>query len=48
MAKQLQIEYQEYFIKANNEREKYIKLSEHIYEKLQNLDEEFTKMTKIN
>ena len=45
-AKQLQIEYQQYIIKANNEREKYIKLCEHIYEKVQNLDEEFIKMMK--
>ena len=45
-AKQLQIEYQEYIIKANNEREKYIKLCEHVYEKVQKLDEEFIKMMK--
>ena len=46
MAIQLQKEYQDYIIKANNEREKYIKLSEHIYDKVQNLDEEFIKMMK--
>ena len=46
MAKQLQTEYQEYIIKANNEREKYIKLSEHIYDKVQNLDKEFINMMK--
>ena len=46
MAKQLQDEYKNFIIKANNEREKYIKLSEHIYDKLQNLDEEFIKMMK--
>lgn len=46
MAKQLQMEYKEFIIKANNEREKYIRLSEHIYDKVQNLDEEFIKMMK--
>ena len=46
MAKQLQIEYQDYIIKSNNEREKYIKLSEHIYDQVQNLDKEFIKMMK--
>jgi len=46
MAKLLQIEYQEYIKKANEERKKYIKLSEHIYDQVQNLDEEFIKMMK--
>ena len=46
MARQLQMEYREFIIKANNEREKYIKLSEHIYDQVQNLDEEFIKMMK--
>ena len=46
MAKQLQIEYEEYLQKANGEREKYIKLSEHLYDKIQNLDEEYMKMMK--
>lgn len=45
-AKQLQIEYQDYIDKANNEREKYIKLSENIYDKAQHLDEEFIKKLK--
>ena len=46
MAKQLQIEYEEYIQKANGEREKYIKLSEHLYDKIQNLDEEYMSMMK--
>ena len=46
MAKLLQIEYQEYIKKANEERKKYINLSEHIYDLVQNLDEEFIKMMK--
>jgi len=46
IAKQLQIEYEEYIKKANGEREKYIKLSEHLYDKIQNLDEEYMKMMK--
>jgi len=46
MAKLLQIEYLEYLKKANEEREKYIKLCEHIYDQVQNLDEEFIKMMK--
>ena len=45
-AKQLQIDYQEYIDKANIEREKYIKLSENLYDKAQNLDEEFIKKIK--
>ena len=48
MAKILQIEYQEYIKKANEEREKYIKLCEHIYDQVQSLDEEFIKMMKNN
>ena len=46
MAKILQIEYQDYIKKANEERKKYIKLSEHIYDQVQSLDEEFIKMMK--
>ena len=46
IAKQLQIEYEEYIKKANGEREKYIKLSEHLYDKIQNLDEEYMRMMK--
>ena len=46
MAKQIQSEYCQFITKANNEREKYIKLSEHIYDKVQNLDESFIKMMK--
>ena len=46
IAKQLQIEYEEYIKKANGEREKYIKLSEHLYDKIQYLDEEYMKMMK--
>ena len=45
-AKQLQIEYQDYINTANAEREKYIKLSENIYDKAQHLDEEFIKKIK--
>ena len=46
MSKQLQIEYEEYIKKANGEREKYIKLSEHLYDKIQHLDEEYMRMMK--
>jgi hypothetical protein len=45
-AKQLQIEYESYIIKANNEREKYIKLSEKTYDDIQALDEGFINMMK--
>ena len=45
-AKQLQIEYEDYIIKANNEREKYISLSENVYDEIQNLDEGFINMMK--
>jgi len=45
-AKQLQIEYQDYINKANGEREKYIKLSQNLYDKAQHLDEEFIKKIK--
>ena len=45
-AKQLQSDYQNYLDKANAEREKYIKLSENIYDKVQHLDEEFIKKIK--
>lgn len=45
-AKQLQLDYQNYLDKANTEREKYIKLSENIYDKFQNLDKEFIKKIK--
>jgi len=44
--KLLRIEYEEYIKKANEERERYIKLCEHIYDKIQNLDEEYIKMMK--
>ena len=46
-SKQLQLDYQEYIKKANVEREKYIKLSENLYDKVQRLDEEFIKQMKI-
>ena len=46
MAKLFQVEYLEYIKKANEEREKYIKLCEHIYDQVQTLDEEFIKMMK--
>ena len=42
----LRIEYEEYIKKANEEREIYIKLCENIYDKIQNLDEEYIKMMK--
>ena len=45
-SKQLQLDYQEYIKKANVEREKYIKLSENLYDKVQRLDEEFIKQMK--
>ena len=45
-SKQLQLDYQEYIKKANVEREKYIKLSENLYDKVQRLDEEFIKAKK--
>ena len=45
-SKQLQLDYQEYIKKANVEREKYIKLSENLYDKVQHLDEEFIKQMK--
>ena len=45
-SKQLQSDYQEYIKKANVEREKYIKLSENLYDKVQRLDEEFIKQMK--
>ena len=45
-SKQLQLDYQEYIKKANVEREKYIKLSENVYDKVQRLDEEFIKQMK--
>ena len=47
-AKQLQLDYQEYIIKANAERDKYIKFSEQLYDKSQNLDEEFIKQIKTD
>ena len=47
-SKQLQKDYQDYIIIANSEREKYIRLSESLYDKVQNLDEEFIKNMKIN
>ena len=46
--KLLRIEYEEYIKKANEERERYIKLCENIYDKIQNLDEEYIKMMKNN
>ena len=45
-AKQLQSDYQVYIDKANAEREKYIKLSENLYDKSQILDEDFIKKIK--
>ena len=45
-AKILQMEYNNYLIKANAEREKYIQLSEKIYDKVQTFDEEFITMMK--
>ena len=45
-SKQLQTEYEDYIIKANNERIKYIKLSESLYDKVQKIDEEFINMMK--
>ena len=45
-SKQLQLDYQEYIKKENVEREKYIKLSENLYDKVQRLDEEFIKQMK--
>ena len=45
-AKQLQLDYQDYIIKANAEREKYIKGCENLYDKVQHLDEEFFKVMK--
>ena len=45
-SKQLQLDYQEYIKKANVEREKYIKFSENVYDKVQRLDEEFIKQMK--
>jgi hypothetical protein len=45
-AKLLRIEYEEYIKQANEEREKYIKLCEHIYDRIQNLDEEYIKTMK--
>jgi hypothetical protein len=45
-AKQLQLEYQDYINKANDEREKYIKLSQNLYDKAQHLDEDFIKKIK--
>ena len=48
IGKLLRIEYEEYIKKANEERERYIKLCENIYDKIQNLDEEYIKMMKNN
>ena len=45
-AKLLRIEYEEYIKQANEEREKYIKLCDHIYDRIQNLDEEYIKTMK--
>ena len=45
-AKLLRIEYEEYIKQANDEREKYIKLCDHIYDRIQNLDEEYIKTMK--
>ena len=45
-SKQLQLDYQEYIKKANVEREKYINISENLYDKVQRLDEEFIKQMK--
>ena len=47
-SKELQKDYQDYIIIANFEREKYIKLSESLYDKVQNLDEDFIKNMKTN
>ena len=45
-ARQLQLDYQDYIIKANAEREKYIKGCENLYDKVQHLDEEFLNVMK--
>ena len=45
-AKLLQAEYNNYINKANNKRENYIQLSEHIYDQVQKLDEDFIKIMK--
>ena len=45
-AKLLQAEYNNYIIEANNQRENYIQLSEHIYDQVQKLDEDFIKIMK--
>ena len=47
-SKELQKDYQDYIIISNFEREKYIKLSESLYDKVQNLDEDFIKNMKTN
>lgn len=47
-AKQLQLDYQDYIIKANKNRDKYIELSENLYDKAQHLDEEFIEKIKTN
>lgn len=47
-AKKLQLDYQDYIIKANKNRDKYIELSENLYDKAQHLDEEFIEKIKTN
>ena len=48
LAKTVQMDYENYVDTANEEREKYIQLCQHAYDKIQELDEEFIKTLKIH